>query len=63
MPRHILDHSMPQADGARLRHFLDLTQKEGISRATEILTKRARARQPARKVQEFLRIERQEHLT
>ena len=38
MTRHIIDRAAPKAEGARVKHFLDL----------------------ARKVQEFLRIDREE---
>ncbi len=59
MTRHVLDHATPQAEGARVKHFLDLARKEGVHPATLELNQRP-ADRSARKVQEFLRIDREE---
>lgn len=59
MTRHIIDHAESRAEGARVRHFLDLARKEGLHPAVQDLSQRP-AERSARKVQEFLRIDLQE---
>lgn len=59
MTRHIIDHAAPKAEGARVKHFLDLARKEGVHPAVLDLNQRATDR-GARKVQEYLRIDREE---
>lgn len=59
MTRHIIDHARPEAEGARVRHFLDLARKEGLHPAIKELNQRP-ADRSARKVQEFLRIDMEE---
>ena len=59
MTRHIIDHADPQAEGARVKHFLDLARKEGIHPAVRELNQRP-AERSVRKVQEFLRIDKEE---
>jgi len=61
MSRHILDRATPQAEGARVKHFLDLARREGVHPATRELNQRP-ADRSARKVQEFLRIDREENV-
>lgn len=61
MTRHITDHAEPQAEGARMKHFLDLARKEGVHPAVRELNERP-AERGARKVQEYLRIDRAERL-
>jgi hypothetical protein len=56
MTRHVIDHAAPKAEGARVKHFLDLARKEGVHPAILGLNQRP-AERSARKVQEFLRIE------
>ena len=56
MTRHIIDHADPKAEGARVKHFLDLARKEGLHPAIKELNQRP-AERSARKVQEFLRID------
>lgn len=59
MTRHVIDRAAPKAEGARVKHFLDLARKEGIHPAILELNQRP-AERNARKVQEFLRIDREE---
>lgn len=59
MSRHIIDRAAPKAEGSRVKHFLDLARKEGIHPAIIGMSQRPVAR-TARKVEEFLRIDRQE---
>lgn len=59
MSRHITDHATPTAEGAGLKHFLDLARKEGVHPSVDTLSQRAPER-AGRKVAEFLRIERSE---
>lgn len=59
MTRHIIDHAAPKADGTRVKHFLDLARKEGVHPAVQELGQRP-AERGARKVQEYLRIDREE---
>ena len=59
MSRHIIDRAAPKAEGSRVKHFLDLARKEGVHPAITDLSQRPVGR-TARKVEEFLRIDRQE---
>ena len=59
MTRHIIDHAAPKAEGARVKHFLDLARKEGVHPAVQDLNQRP-ADRGARKVHEYLRIDREE---
>ncbi|HEY0214724.1 MAG TPA: hypothetical protein VGC40_14290 [Paenirhodobacter sp.] len=61
MTRHLLDRTTPQTEGARLKHFIELARREGIHPAIHELGQRPVLGRSARKVQEFLRIERQEN--
>ncbi|MGD9919591.1 MAG: hypothetical protein AB7U46_16395 [Paenirhodobacter sp.] len=58
MTRHLIDHAAPQAEGPRMKHFLDLARKEGVHPAIRELNQRPQARS-ARKISEFLRVERE----
>lgn len=60
MTRHIADRRTP-SEGARARRFLEVERKlgdEGSHPATQTLARRPKDRDDARRVQEFLRIER-----
>lgn len=59
MSRHIIDHSAPKAEGSRVKHFLELARREGVHPVVAGMSKRPLSR-TARKVEEFLRIERGE---
>ncbi|RWR08358.1 hypothetical protein [Paenirhodobacter populi] len=60
MTRHLIDRANPKAEGARVKHFLDLARREGVHPAVQELGQRPVTTRTARKVQEFLRIDRQE---
>lgn len=60
MTRHLADRRAPSA-GARARRFMEVERKqgdEGSHPASQALTRRPKDRDDARRVQEFLRIER-----
>jgi hypothetical protein len=59
MTRSILDHAEPEAEGSRVREFLDIERREGLHPAVQDLSQRPAGRS-GRKVQEFLRIDREE---
>lgn len=59
MSRHIIDRATPTTEGSRMKHFLDLARKEGLHPAIIGMSQRPVGR-TARKVEEFLRIDRQE---
>ncbi len=59
MTRHIIDHAEPKAEGSGVKHFLDLARREGVHPAVLGLSQRPAGR-GARKVQEYLRIDREE---
>lgn len=59
MTRHIIDHAEPKAEGSRVQHFVDLARKEGVHPAVRSLNQRPTERS-ATKVQEYLRIDREE---
>jgi hypothetical protein len=59
MTRHVIDRAAPKAEGARVKHFLELARREGIHPAIVGMSQRPVGR-TARKVEEFLRIDRQE---
>lgn len=60
MTRHIIDRAETKAEGARVRHFVDLLRKEGVHPAILELGQRPVRARSASKVREFLRIERME---
>ncbi|AOZ70450.1 hypothetical protein LPB142_14840 [Rhodobacter xanthinilyticus] len=59
MTRHVIDQPRDRNDEARMRHFLDIARKEGVHPAVTELNERPVDRS-ARKVQEFLRIDREQ---
>lgn len=59
MTRHIIDHAEPKAEGRRVQQFLDIARKEGVHPAVQSLSQRP-AERGAKKVQEYLRIERED---
>ena len=58
MTRHLIDHAAPQAEGPRMKHFLELARKEGLHPAIRALNQRPQIRS-GRKVAEFLRVARE----
>ncbi len=58
MTRHIIDHAEPKAEGARTQQFVDMDRKEGVHPAVQELSQRP-AERSGRKMQEFLRIDRE----
>ncbi|MCE5973437.1 hypothetical protein LZA78_08095 [Sinirhodobacter sp. WL0062] len=59
MTRHITDHAAPKAEGTRTERFVDIERKKGIHPAVTELNQRP-ADRGARKVQEYLRIDREQ---
>ena len=59
MTRHITDHSEPQAEGTRVKTYLDIDRKKGLHPAVQALSKRPATRgEASRKIREYTRIER-----
>jgi hypothetical protein len=59
MTRHITDHSEPQAEGTRVKAYLDIDRQKGMHPAVRELSKRPASRsEESSKVREYARIER-----